>query len=65
MKWLQGKKTYIMAVIIGVYNLGLLFGWWTADNQAVLTINTILGALGLGSLRAGVTTAAKSSKEAA
>ena len=52
--FLRGKKTFIVAVLFGLYNLGLAMGWWTADSQTVEAVNTILGAFGLAFLRAGV-----------
>jgi len=58
--WLQGKKTYIIAVLAAVFNVGIAFGWWTLDSQVWELINIILGFLGLGTLRSGMSKAAKS-----
>ena len=49
---LQGRKTYIIAVITAVLNLAVAFGWITPDN--LVAINTVLVALGLGAIRAGI-----------
>jgi hypothetical protein len=49
---LDGKKTYIVAVVIAVLNLAVAFGWISPENLE--TINVVLVALGLGALRAGV-----------
>jgi hypothetical protein len=49
---LYGKKTYIIAVVIAVLNLAVAFGWISPENLA--QINMVLGALGLGALRASV-----------
>jgi hypothetical protein len=50
---LDGKKTYIVAVIVAVLNLLAAFGIISPDQ--ITSINIILGALGLSALRAGVT----------
>lgn len=49
---LDGKKTYIIAVVTAVLNLAVAFGWLSVDN--LTQINVVLGALGLGALRSGV-----------
>lgn len=53
--FLQGKKTYITAVLFGIFNLGLAIGWWTPDNQVVLAVNSIFATFGWAFMRAGVT----------
>ncbi len=57
--FLNGKKTYITALLFAVFNLGVVLNWWTADNQVVLAVNTLLGSLGFAFLRAGVTKSGK------
>lgn len=57
--WLQGKKSYIVMILGFVFNFGVLIGWWTLDSQAWALINTILGFLGIGSIRAGMKTETK------
>ena len=52
--FLQGKKTYVIAFVTAIFNFGITVGWWTPDNQLWVAINLILGALGLGALRAGI-----------
>lgn len=52
LKTLEGKKTYITAVVLAVLNLLVAFGVITPDHLS--QINTILGALGLGFLRVSV-----------
>ena len=51
----SGRKTYITAILFAVFNLGLALGYWEADNQVIVTINTLLGAFGFSFLRAGIT----------
>ena len=47
---LEGKKTYLVALLIAVLNLCVAMGW---ISPAHLTqINIVLGSLGLGALRA-------------
>ncbi len=53
--FLNGKKTYIVAALFGIFNFGVAMQWWTPDNSLVTTIDSLLGALGLSFLRAGVT----------
>ena len=53
-EWLQGKKTYIIVLLASVFNIGVVFGWWTPDSQVWALINTILGFLGIGTIRAGI-----------
>lgn len=59
LNWLTGKKTYIVAILAAIFNVGVTLGWWAADNQIVILINTILGSFGLAFLRAGVTKSGK------
>ena len=50
--FLSGKKTYIVAIVMVVLNIAVGYGW---ISPAHLTeINVVLGALGLGALRSGV-----------
>ena len=49
-EFLKGKKTYIIAVLIAVLGLMQGVGWFVVPE----TVWAILGALGLGALRAGV-----------
>jgi len=50
LKWLQGKKTYIIAIIVGILaalnQLGIQVPSW---------VMPLLGALGLATLRAAIT----------
>lgn len=53
MDWLNGKKTYISAAILGLATFALSVNWITQEQY-----NTIMGiaaAVGLAALRAGVT----------
>lgn len=52
MKKLVGYRTYIIAIVIAVLNLLIAMGYISAEY--VTQINFILGALGLGTLRAAV-----------
>jgi hypothetical protein len=58
-EWLQGKKTYIIVVFASLFNIGVVFGWWTPDSQIWTLINAIFGFLGLGTIRSGIKTEAK------
>lgn len=55
LQWLSGKKTYLIAFVGAVFNLGVGMGWWPLGDQTWAAINAILVALGGMSLRAGVT----------
>jgi len=52
MDWLNGKKTYLIAIAIGAVSVVHQLGW--IDSAAYTTIVGLLGAGGLGTLRAGV-----------
>ena len=47
--FLEGKKTFIVAIVIAVLNLAVALNWITPDHLA--QINMILGAAGLGAIR--------------
>ena len=49
---LNGKKTYIVAVVTAVLNLCVAFGWISVDN--LTQVNMILVALGFGAIRSGI-----------
>jgi hypothetical protein len=49
---LEGKRTYIVAVVLAVLNLAVAFGWVSPEN--LTQINIVLGALGISALRASV-----------
>ena len=49
---LDGKKTYIVAVVIAVLNLAVAFGW--ISPEYMVQINLILGALGISTIRAAI-----------
>lgn len=49
---LQGKKTYLVAFVLAALNAAVYLNWITVDQLA--QVNTILVALGIGALRAGV-----------
>ena len=51
---LYNRKTYIIAALIAVANLVIAMGWVTVTPDQLIAINGVLGALGLGFLRAGV-----------
>lgn len=50
----DSKKTYITAGFALIFNLGCLFKLWTADNATWITINGILGSLGIAFMRKAV-----------
>lgn len=52
LNWLSGKKTYIVAVVLALVNVGVAMGWISPENLE--QINVVLVALGLGALRASV-----------
>lgn len=49
---LSGKKTYLVAVVLALFNLAVAYGWIDPAHQE--QINAVLVALGLGALRSGV-----------
>lgn len=49
---LEGKKTYLIAVIGVALNFAVYMNWITVDQLGV--INSVLAGLGLAALRAGV-----------
>lgn len=50
--FLQGKKTYIVAVLMFVNAGGMAIGWWNLEQANI--VNAFLMPLGLGFLRNGV-----------
>lgn len=48
--WLSGKKTYIIAFVALIYGCGIEQGWW----QHNAGLDLILGALGVGTMRAAI-----------
>lgn len=56
-KFLEGKKTIICAILLGICNVGVAMGWWTWENASVA--NGILASFGLAFLRMGVDKAGK------
>ena len=53
-EFLQGKKTYITAILFGIFNFGYAMGWWALDNEIWIAVNSLLAMFGLGFLRAGI-----------
>jgi len=50
---LEGKKTYITAVVLGLASFALAMGW--LDKEQYQVIVGLAGSLGLAALRSGVT----------
>lgn len=50
--FLQGKKTYIVVIVAVVFNTLLQLGY--IDVSYAQYVNIVLGALGLGTLRLGI-----------
>ena len=50
--FLQGKKTYIIVIVAIVFNTLVQYG--VVDPSYTEFVNIVLGALGLGTLRAGI-----------
>ena len=50
--FLQGKKTYIVVIVAIVFNTLVQYG--VVDPSYTEFVNIVLGALGLGTLRAGI-----------
>lgn len=42
LEFLEGKKTYIVALLIAAFNLAVAVGWIPATIDATVTINTLL-----------------------
>lgn len=51
-KKLEGKKTYIVAVVLAVVNLLAAFG--VIDQEQIQSVNLVLAALGLGTVRQAI-----------
>ena len=49
---LDGKKTYITAVVVALASFALAMGWLTKEQYQVIL--GLLGSLGLAALRSGV-----------
>lgn len=47
--FLKGKKTYVVAVIAIVLNVGVHYNWWTVADVAYW--NTLLAGVGLATVR--------------
>jgi hypothetical protein len=52
MNWLNGKKTYIAAILASLSTFALAMGWLT--NEQYQVIIGLLGSLGLATLRSGI-----------
>lgn len=57
LKFLEGKRTYITALLLAVANFGVALGWW--DWSQANVANGILASFGLAFLRMGVDKAGK------
>jgi len=53
MKFLQGKKTYLVAALAVGLNFAVYMNWITIDQ--LTQINAVLGFLGIATIRAGIT----------
>ena len=53
MSWLSGKKSYLVAIVMGLLSTAYALDW--VDDATYQTLLGVVGALGLGTLRAGVT----------
>lgn len=53
MKYLKGKKTYIVAALAIGLNFAVYMNWLTVDQ--LTQINAVLAFLGLATVRAGIT----------
>lgn len=51
--WLNGKKTYLVAVAIGLVAVGQHLGW--IDSATAQTLFGLLGAGGFAAVRSGLT----------
>jgi hypothetical protein len=56
MKWLQGKKTYIVSGLMAIVTLLQLLAGETTLQEFVMSehVTTLIEAVGLGTLRAGI-----------
>ena len=61
---LEGKKTYITAVVVALASFAMAMGWLTKEQYQLIL--GLLGSLGLAALRSGVArSAADQTREAA
>lgn len=51
-RYLRGKKTHVIALLVACVALAYAVGW--IDQSTFATLATMLGALGLSAIRAGV-----------
>ena len=63
MMTLDGKKTYITAVVAALASFALAMGWLSQEQYQVVL--GLLGSLGLAALRSGVAKGADQTREAA
>lgn len=52
LNFLQGKKTYIIIIVGAILNIAVQAGW--VGISSIETVNIVLGFLGLGAIRAGI-----------
>lgn len=52
LKFLDGKKTFITAILFGVANIGVILGWFTWEQVNIA--NGILAGFGLAFLRVAI-----------
>lgn len=55
--WLEGKKTYLVGVLMALLNFAQIMHWLTLTPEQLDGLNAVLAALGLVALRAGVSKA--------
>lgn len=51
-EFLRGRKTYLVAILVGLNHVGVMLGFWTWD-QAMM-VNSILAPFGLAFIRAAI-----------
>ena len=52
LNWLSGKKTYFVALGVGLVAVLQYLGW--ISNEAAMTLYGLLGATGMATMRAGM-----------
>jgi hypothetical protein len=53
MKFLKGKKTYVVAALAILLNFAVYMNWLTVDQ--LTQVNAVLAFLGIATVRAGIT----------
>lgn len=54
--FLQGKKSYLIAILVAIFHLSIAFGIFHLTNEQIMSIDGVFAALGLAALKAATAT---------